>query len=205
MNRETVIAEALDLLDEVGLDAVSTRRLAKRLGVEQPSLYWHFRTKKDLLAAMAEAAMAPHAAAPLPTPDDDWRDWFLENTRGFRRTLLMRRDGARLHAGSTPAGDLDRVRRKMEFLVASGVPERDAQMAMLAAGRFTVGSVLEEQADPGPDAAAELPADMPAIDHESAFEAGLALILEGLACRTAPGHRVPLSSNDPTTGGRSIR
>ncbi|MFF5672078.1 TetR/AcrR family transcriptional regulator C-terminal domain-containing protein [Streptomyces hygroscopicus] len=205
MNRETVIAEALDLLDEVGLDAVSTRRLAKRLGVEQPSLYWHFRTKKDLLAAMAEAAMAPHAAAPLPTPDDDWRDWFLENTRGFRRTLLMRRDGARLHAGSTPAGDLDRVRRKMEFLVASGVPERDAQMAMLAAGRFTVGSVLEEQADPGPGAAAELPADMPAIDHESAFEAGLALILEGLARRTAPGHRVTLSSNDPTTGGRSIR
>ncbi|MFD8362159.1 TetR/AcrR family transcriptional regulator C-terminal domain-containing protein [Streptomyces hygroscopicus] len=205
MNRETVIAEALDLLDEVGLDAVSTRRLAKRLGVEQPSLYWYFRTKKDLLAAMAEAAMAPHAAAPLPTPDDDWRDWFLENTRGFRRTLLMRRDGARLHAGSTPAGDLDRVRRNMEFLVASGVPERDAQMAMLAAGRFTVGSVLEEQADPGPDAAAELPADMPAIDHESAFEAGLALILEGLARRTAPGHRVPLSSNDPTTGGRSIR
>ncbi|MFH8811003.1 TetR/AcrR family transcriptional regulator C-terminal domain-containing protein [Streptomyces hygroscopicus] len=205
MNRETVIAEALDLLDEVGLDAVSTRRLAKRLGVEQPSLYWYFRTKKDLLAAMAEAAMAPHAAAALPTPDDDWRDWFLENTRGFRRTLLMRRDGARLHAGSTPAGDLDRVRRKMEFLVASGVPERDAQMAMLAAGRFTVGSVLEEQADPGPDAAAELPADMPAIDHESAFEAGLALILEGLARRTAPGHRVPLSSNDPTTGGRSIR
>lgn len=147
VNRKIVVSEALDLLDEVGLDTVSTRRLAKRLGVEQPSLYWHFRTKKDLLAAMAEAAMAPHAAAPLPTPDDDWRDWFLDNTRSFRRTLLMRRDGARLHAGSTPAGDLDRIRRKMDFLVTSGVPERDAQMAMLAAGRFTVGSALEEQAD----------------------------------------------------------
>ncbi|MFE2442743.1 TetR family transcriptional regulator, partial [Streptomyces sp. NPDC059426] len=88
MNRETVIAEALGLLDEVGLDAVSTRRLAKRLGVEQPSLYWYFRTKRELLAAMAEAAMAPHATAPLPTPDDDWRAWFLDNTRSFRRTLL---------------------------------------------------------------------------------------------------------------------
>ena len=61
VNGEIVVAEALGLLDEVGLDAVSTRRLAKRLGVEQPSLYWYFRTKKDLLAAMAEAAMAPHA------------------------------------------------------------------------------------------------------------------------------------------------
>ncbi|CAM5257255.1 TetR family transcriptional regulator OS=Streptomyces tendae OX=1932 GN=F3L20_04215 PE=4 SV=1 [Streptomyces tendae] len=184
MNREAVVAEALGLLDEVGLDAVSTRKLAKRLNVEQPSLYWHFRTKKDLFAAMAEAAMEPHATAPLPAPGDDWRDWFAENTRSFRRTLLMRRDGARLHAGSTPTGDFDRIRRKMDFLVTSGVPERDAQMAMLAAGRFTVGSVLEEQADTGPGDSAGLPADMPAIDHESAFEAGLALILDGLAHRT---------------------
>ncbi|KUM84283.1 TetR/AcrR family transcriptional regulator C-terminal domain-containing protein [Streptomyces pseudovenezuelae] len=205
VNREIVVSEALDLLDEVGLDTVSTRRLAKRLGVEQPSLYWYFRTKKDLLAAMAEAAMAPHAAAPLPTPDDDWRTWFLDNTRSFRRTLLIRRDGARLHAGSTPAGDLDRIRRKMDFLVASGVPERDAQMAMLAAGRFTVGSVLEEQADTGPGDGSDPPADMPAIDHESAFEAGLTLILDGLVHRTA-ARAASLSADDRvTTGGRRVQ
>ncbi|GAB3897229.1 hypothetical protein GCM10029964_079750 [Kibdelosporangium lantanae] len=67
----------------------------------------------------------------------------------------------------------------MAFLVASGVPEQDAQAAMLAAGRFTVGSVLEEQAGPSPD----LPAGMPRVDHESAFEAGLALIVDGLVTR----------------------
>ncbi|MEV8525573.1 TetR/AcrR family transcriptional regulator C-terminal domain-containing protein [Streptomyces sp. NPDC052000] len=182
MNRETVVTEALDLLDEVGLESVSTRRLAKRLGVEQPSLYYHFRTKKDLLAAMAEAAMAPHAGAPLPSPADDWREWFLENSRSFRRTLLQRRDGARLHAGTTPTGDLDRIRRKMTFLVTSGVPEKEAQMAMLAAGRYTVGCVLEEQAETAPKE--DLPADVPVLDHEAAFEAGLALILGGLTQHT---------------------
>lgn len=183
MNRATVVTEALNLLDEVGLENVSTRRLAQRLGVEQPSLYYHFRTKKDLLAAMAQAAMVPHAEAPLPAPGDDWREWFLENTRSLRRTLLLRRDGARLHAGSAPTGDLDRIRRKMAFLVASGVPEREAQMAMLAAGRYTVGSVLEEQADTGAEGALDQMADVPEIDHEAAFEAGLALILDGLAQR----------------------
>ncbi|MFJ2773837.1 TetR/AcrR family transcriptional regulator C-terminal domain-containing protein [Streptomyces sp. NPDC087300] len=183
MNRETVIAEALDLLDEAGLDGVSTRQLAKRLGVEQPSLYWYFRTKKDLLAAMAQAAMEPHAHEPLPTPEDDWRAWFLENTRSFRRTLLARRDGARLHAGSTPTADLDRIRHKMAFLVDSGVPERDAQMAMLTAGRFTVGSVLEEQAAAGSGGEPDLPADVPLIDPEAAFEAGLSLIVDGLTPR----------------------
>lgn len=186
MNRETVIAEALDLLDEVGLDTVSTRRLAKRLGVEQPSLYWHFRTKKDLLTAMAQAAMAPHTTAPLPVAGDDWRGWFLDNTRSFRHTLLMRRDGARLHAGSRPTGDIDRISRKMDFLTVSGVPERQAQMAMLAASRFTVGSVLEEQAEAALDDSADLPPGVPAIDHESAFEAGLALIADGLAPHVAP-------------------
>ncbi|QIB49387.1 TetR/AcrR family transcriptional regulator C-terminal domain-containing protein [Streptomyces aureoverticillatus] len=181
MNRETVVAAALDLLDEVGLDAVSTRQLAKRLGVEQPSLYYHFRNKNELLSAMAEAAMAPHATAPLPQPADHWRDWFLENTRSFRRTLLMRRDGARLHAGSMPGGaDLDRIARKMDFLLASGLPEREAQMAMLAAGRYTVGCVLEEQADADLGVGTEHPV-VPTIDQESAFEAGLALILDGLA------------------------
>ncbi|MFD9700159.1 TetR/AcrR family transcriptional regulator C-terminal domain-containing protein [Lentzea sp. NPDC059081] len=183
MNREAVVAEALALLDEAGLDAVSTRRLAARLNVEQPSLYWHFRTKKDLLAAMAQAAMEPHAAEPLPLPGDDWREWFLANTRSFRRTLLLRRDGARLHAGSTPAGDLERIRHKMEFLVASGVPERDAQMAMLAAGRYTVGCVLEEQASggDGPQDGDGESDGLPGFDEEAAFEAGLALMVDGLA------------------------
>jgi TetR/AcrR family transcriptional regulator, tetracycline repressor protein len=185
MNRETVITQALGLLDEVGLDTVSTRRLARRLGVEQPSLYWHFRTKNDLLAAMAEAAMAPHATEPLPTPGQDWRAWFLDNTRSFRRTLLRCRDGARLHAGSIPTGDLDRIRRKIDFLVASGVPDQEAHMAMLAASRFTVGSVLEEQADLASARRADAPADMPLIDHDAAFEAGLNLILDGVAHRIA--------------------
>ncbi|MEU4052626.1 TetR/AcrR family transcriptional regulator C-terminal domain-containing protein [Streptomyces olivaceus] len=185
MNRETVVAEALDLLDDVGLETVSTRRLAKRLGVEQPSLYYHFKTKKDLLAAMAEAAMAPHSDAALPEPEDDWRSWFLDNSRSFRRALLLRRDGARLHAGSTPTGDLERIRRKMTFLVASGVPEWQAQMAMLAASRFTVGCVLEEQADADAPNPEDLPDDVPALGHEAAFEAGLALILGGLEQHTA--------------------
>ncbi|WP_189310619.1 TetR/AcrR family transcriptional regulator C-terminal domain-containing protein [Streptomyces brasiliensis] len=126
--------------------------------------------------------MAPHATAPIPEPVQDWREWLPENARSFRRTLLLRRDGARLHAGSRPDGaDLDRIAHKIAFLPTSGVPERGAQMA-LAAGRFTVGSVLEEQADTGRGVGADSAA-VPPIDHESAFEAGLALILDGLTCR----------------------
>jgi TetR/AcrR family tetracycline transcriptional repressor len=184
VNRETLLSEALDLLDEVGLDGVSTRRLAKIVGVEQPSLYHHFQNKQALLSAMAEAAMAPHHAAPMPAPSDDWRDWFIENSRSFRRTLLLRRDGARLHAGSNPRGvGLSRAFEKLRFLIAAGVPERDAQMAMLAASHFTVGSALEEQAA---DREAADSGEGPPYDHEEAFDAGLTLIVEGLSNRLRP-------------------
>jgi len=202
LDRASVVTEALDLLDEVGLSAVSTRALARRIGVEQPSLYWHFRRKEDLLAAMAEAAMAPHAAARLPTPSDDWREWFVQNTRSFRRTLLMYRDGARLHAGSFPGeADLARIAPKMGFLVGSGVPEPAAQMAMLTASRFTVGSVLEEQSDSGrPAASADRALDIPRIDHQSAFEAGLDLILSGLVQQVERANR--WTGAQSTSGGR---
>jgi TetR/AcrR family tetracycline transcriptional repressor len=186
INRETVIGEALALLDEVGLDAVSTRRLAQRLGVEQPSLYWHFHKKSDLLSAMAQAAMIPHAGAALPGDSDEWQSWFVENYRSFRSTLLRRRDGARLHAGLVPGpADLERIQLKQAFLLASGVPQRDAQMAMLAASRFTVGSVLEQQADTEVETrrrAVDEP-EVPIIDHDSAFTEGLQLIVEGLQRR----------------------
>lgn len=184
LNRESVVAGALALLDEVGIDSITTRRLAQRLGVEQPALYWHFRNKAELLAAMADAAMEPHATAPLPTSSDEWQMWFADNMRSFRRTLLLRRDGARLHAGTRPReADADRIAKKIAFLVASGLKEEDAKMAMLAAGRFTVGSVLEEQADIFSNGDVNPAGNGMPIDQDAAFEAGLWLIVDGLAKR----------------------
>ena len=184
LERGRVVEEALDLLDEVGLDGVSTRALARRLGVEQPSLYWHFHNKGELLAAMAAGALVPHEQMPLPEPDEDWRAWFIANYRSFRGALMARRDGARLHAGSTPAGAArGRLFEKLAFLVRSGVPQRDAIAGMLAASRFTVGSALEQQADPEqPDAAAtEAASEIDGVPtHDEAFEAGLRMILAGL-------------------------
>ncbi|CAN5143912.1 TetR/AcrR family transcriptional regulator C-terminal domain-containing protein [soil metagenome] len=177
VNQKQVVDEALALLDEVGLDGFSTRRLAQRLGVEQPTLYWHFKRKEDLLTAMAESSLAAHGEIALPLPGDDWKEWFLENYRSFRRSLLDHRDGARLHAGTFPGAEsIERLLRKFAFLVESGLAEHDAQMAMLAASRFTVGSALEEQSA----TSMTPPAGAPMVDHTEAFEAGLRLLVAGL-------------------------
>lgn len=188
IDRDTAVREALALLDEVGLDGVSTRAVARRLGVEQPSLYWHFKSKQELLAAMAAAALKSHDALPLPKAGDDWKAWFLLNYRSFRRALLAHRDGARLHAGSVPDGtSRERLLQKFSFLVEAGVPQPDAIVGMLAASRFTVGSALEQQADPDTgEAGAAGGADGIVVPtHEQAFEAGLLMLLTGLGSVTA--------------------
>jgi AcrR family transcriptional regulator len=48
LDRAVIVATALMLLDEVGIDGLSTRRLAAELGIKSASLYWHFKDKAEL-------------------------------------------------------------------------------------------------------------------------------------------------------------
>ncbi|MFP3693803.1 TetR family transcriptional regulator, partial [Burkholderia sp. SIMBA_048] len=66
LDREAVVGTALELLNEVGVDGLTTRKLADRLGVQQPALYWHFRNKRALLDALAEAMLAQTHKRSLP-------------------------------------------------------------------------------------------------------------------------------------------
>nr|WKF60304.1 Tn1721 family tetracycline repressor protein class A [Paraburkholderia busanensis] len=193
IRRDLVVDTALELLDELGLDALSTRRLAQKLGVESATLYWHFRDKSVLLAEMAAAALARHHTLGVPEDPAQWDQWFADNTRSFRRSLLAYRDGARLHAGSVPGDDaIERIKLKVAYLVQAGFSEQEAGMAMLAASQFTVGCVMEQQARGGEEG--ELDDSLSPvgraplfsgtmIDSGVAFEFGLGLIVDGLRRR----------------------
>ena len=68
MDRGRIVDEALLLLNEVGIDKLTTRRLAERLGVQQPALYWHFANKSALLDAVNSAMLARYHKHRLPAP-----------------------------------------------------------------------------------------------------------------------------------------
>lgn len=156
-----MLRAALDLLNEAGIDALSTRKLADRLGVQSPTLYWHFKNKAELLAAMNEAIMLEHTRRQAEE-QASWQDGFVANAHSFRRALLAYRDGARLHAGTRPHGaHFDAIESRLNRLHAAGFTPEQAIGLMLAMSRFVLGWVLEEQAAPqggqlgggGPDAA----------------------------------------------------
>ncbi|ERO93874.1 tetracycline repressor protein class A transposon 1721 [Escherichia coli BWH 24] len=142
----TVIRAALDLLNEVGVDGLTTRKLAERLGVQQPALYWHFRNKRALLDALAEAMLAENHTHSVPRADDDWRSFLIGNARSFRQALLAYRDGARIHAGTRPgAPQMETADAQLRFLCEAGFSAGDAVNALMTISYFTVGPCLRSR------------------------------------------------------------
>jgi TetR/AcrR family transcriptional regulator, tetracycline repressor protein len=54
LSKVAVVDRALKLADAEGLDALTIRKLAQDLGVTPMALYWHFRSKDELLDGLAE-------------------------------------------------------------------------------------------------------------------------------------------------------
>lgn len=148
IERSRIVDEALRLLDEVGIDGLTTRRLAARLGVQQPALYWHFRSKAELLDALAAEILDRYHDRRAPAAGETWDAFTLAHARSFRRALLTVRDGARLFAGTRPLRDqFGDAERQLELYVDAGFPADEALRISITVARFVVGFVLEEQAE----------------------------------------------------------
>jgi AcrR family transcriptional regulator len=93
LTRTRIVAAAISLADREGMDAVSLRRIASKLGVHVTSLYNHVPTKEAVLDGIVEHLMT---AANLPQKVSGWEEWVREFARGLRAV-------ARRHPGAITA------------------------------------------------------------------------------------------------------
>ncbi|GII04390.1 TetR family transcriptional regulator [Planobispora takensis] len=75
MSRDTLTADqivraAIELLDGEGLDGLNMRSLGKRLGSAATAIYWHIKTKDDLVRLAGDAVWRE-----VELPDLDGTDW----------------------------------------------------------------------------------------------------------------------------------
>ena len=205
LTRDHVLAVALDVLDDAGLDRLTMRRLSAALGVENGATYWHFPSKQELLEHMADALLAG-VATEVPE-DRPWDEAVPALARRLRRALLARRDGARLFSGRffPLPNALAYGEALVGLLAAAGLDPRSATWASDTLTFYVVAHVTEEQLaaalpDGGAAARARLEArldpdrhphlvaaqaDLAAADPDEHFEHGLALVLAGIRA-TAP-------------------
>jgi AcrR family transcriptional regulator len=71
LSRERVVQRALEMADDDGLEAVTIRRLATELSVTPMALYWHFKTKDELLAGLADRVLEDVV---VPEPVEEWAE-----------------------------------------------------------------------------------------------------------------------------------
>jgi AcrR family transcriptional regulator len=205
-------------LNELGPDSLTLRRLAERLGVQAPAIYWHFRNKQELLDEMGTQVMGEAVAdAGLAHTGQRWEAWAMDFGLGLRRTLLRYREGARMFSGTyaTDTRLYDAMEISLGILTSAGFSLQAAVRGMSTLYNFTIGFVIEEQAvRPLPDEAntkysleardrrinrethplAYAAGREMFADYDAHFEAGLRLIVAGMA--TWPGD-VLRESSDP--------
>lgn len=195
LSTDRIVAKARELVDAEGLTAVSTRRLAAELGVSGPSLYNHFRTKDEILEAVADSVSAQVDLAMF----EDGRDW----RTALHDWALSYRAALRDHPNIVPVLARGPGRRPAALRLADAVygamveagwpPAQATSIGALmryfimgsALGSFAGGFVDDESAYDPADyphlGQAHLLADQPEKVDERAFETGLTALLDGLA------------------------
>ena len=147
LDKRQIVTEAVALLDANGLDGVTLRKLAARLGVQQPTLYWYLPNKATLITAIADAILDQQFPEMVPPrPEEHWRDWLIDLAERLRRALLAHPDGARLISTSQLSLRMAAISElAISTLVARDVALRQARLIVMTVEHFTVGHVLEEQ------------------------------------------------------------
>ncbi|MEZ3177560.1 TetR/AcrR family transcriptional regulator C-terminal domain-containing protein [Streptomyces pimonensis] len=202
LDRRRVADTALRLLNEVGLEGLTLRAIARELDVKAPALYWHFKDKQALLDEMATEMMRRMSADLTARPAGDWREALRLMMGGLREHLLGYRDGAKVYAGTrfTDMSYAEPMEASLRVLTDAGFTPAAAARAWSTAYSYTIGYVIEEQAmgpDPATgagghdlDARGERLAAQPLAaqagyemfrDHRAGFEAGLDAVVEGVA------------------------
>lgn len=204
LDRDRIVANAVELADEIGLETLTIRRLAEHLGVRPMSLYHYVRSKEDIVDAMVGRVFDE---VERPDPSQPWKEAIRGRARSLR-AALRRHPWAIpiMEARRTPGVEiLDHHEALLTTWLRSGLPLPVVAHGVAAVDAFVFGFVLQETALPFGDRDGDLsevseqivaplsPEDYPSLVHFTAehvlqpgydfgdsFEAGLGYILDGV-------------------------
>jgi TetR/AcrR family tetracycline transcriptional repressor len=185
--RESVAKVALSLIDEHGLSALSTRKIAARLGVTSAALYHHFGSKEEMLDLVVRRAF--HGVRE-PDRSIHWTDQSVQLSHSFRQSLLA-------HPNLGPVMLNYRYRAfTSTFMVATaramisdGVPARFVPIIINSLEVYTYGSATVGQVAPSASRRSDLepyPDILEAFDkydEDSSFTEGLLVMIDGWVTR----------------------
>jgi AcrR family transcriptional regulator len=204
LSRERVLAGAVELADEIGVEPLTIRRLAEALGSKPMTLYSYVANKDDILDGMVDVVFGEIDPPPSDLP---WR-------AALRHRCVSAREVLRRHPWAVPLLEsrtspglqtLQHHDAVLGCLRGGGLPMPVVAHAYAIVDAFVYGFAVQEASLPGggvgdewdevtEDIAAQLPVDefphlaaftvehvmRPGYDFGDSFEVGLDLVLDGI-------------------------
>ncbi len=172
LGRSQIVRAAIELVDEEGIDQLSMRKLAARLGVGVMSLYWHVDRKDDLLELIGDAIFGEMQLPDAPT--GDWRADLtlvaLETRQIFsRHPWLLQTMGTLPHFGPN---FLKHAEFSFGSMSLAGVAPETMAMVVSSVDSFVFGSLMTRIAEARADRSQSPPTEQVIEQFQAALARG---------------------------------
>jgi AcrR family transcriptional regulator len=197
LSRDQILDTAFEILESDGIERLTVRALAAKLGVAVTAIYWHVGDKQALLDGLVERIIAQ--LGPVQVRGRGPEERIMSIGRSLRQTLLRQPDlVAVVHRQGRTAALFQPARRVLvRELAAAGLDGADAALAVQAVLNLVIGSVLVDRqverqpaqrqtpeelwtADDVPDAPTLLAHLTHPVDEEKVFDFSLAVLVRRL-------------------------
>ena len=182
---DEIVAAAIGILQERGLDAVSMRNVADALGVSPMPLYTRVGNKAALIDAVSDHLLLD--IAPEALPDEPWPDYAERWCRALRDRLKLTPD-SRLYLGAAREPYVEASRPLVAALREGGLSADAAVQACRLLMWGTVGFVAMEQGSPAPAAGGRRgrlsgsdPAGVTPEEADELFDLQIGMLTAGIA------------------------
>ncbi|MEV0589166.1 TetR/AcrR family transcriptional regulator C-terminal domain-containing protein [Nonomuraea sp. NPDC050310] len=148
LSQDRIVAEAIKLLDEAGIDALSMRSLGTRLGAGATSLYRHVTNKDELIELVVDEI---YGEMRVPAPGElGWREALAESARSLRAVILRHPWVASVlgQVGLVQLGPnlMRQSKAMLDVLRGAGFPETEYHQAVSTLTAYVIGIATSEAA-----------------------------------------------------------
>ncbi|APO66174.1 TetR family transcriptional regulator protein [Rhizobium gallicum] len=142
LSRERIVATAVELLDALGVDGLTMRRLADCLGSGVMSLYWHVDNKEDVFDLALDSVLE-YRGPPQIVQSQDWRGEVVHMLEDWRASMLRHPWSAfLLPRRALGPNILSRLELLSKTLSRAGVADADLNVAIWSLWNYLMGATM---------------------------------------------------------------
>ena len=146
VDAKEVVALALRHIDRSGLQKLSMRGLAREVGVDTAALYYHFKSKEDLLDAVVDLIYSEMVWVEPQT--QTWQDLSLDLAQNYRDSLIKHPNAFPLIAKrGRKISTTDHYHRYRDYLAEFGVSEQNVREVIVSIELIINGSMTTMQSE----------------------------------------------------------